>query len=434
MRYPILITFLILAQNAAQCQSLTKDQKEQIELSVNSFTSALSLFANCKGEDVVDKGLEILTHLDERLQDSCANDLFGSQIDDNSENTYWGNYLRYIEKIFHNEITMDFNNVKIINCIESGNSESFAIVSFDKYLKFKDESKTVSGLIFINLSNYKIRNIVFPYSYKGNCNFSGKNDITLNVIRAKAEKLFAEGNFVSAKNQFEILHRENMSNQEISERIKECEKFISINSYMQRADSLYSVEAFEVAIYYYKKILTEFTDVDVKLINSKIDLCTAGLNNYYYKQHIRSADIFFQRGIFNKASEFYNLALIYKPNDIYATTQLQKSKRGDPEIARNEIRKAISLAEISNKNWGVAFKIMLQYEPSGLLNAENYYFMVMMLDGRDKRVKSEMNFKFKDFQNYLNIYALKLRTASKRENYQKGLDFLNYYLNKRYQN
>src|SRR5690606_25323877 len=152
-----------------------------------------------------------------------------------------------------------------------------------------------------------------------------------------------------------------------------------------------------------------------------------------YAAMIKNADYFYQGNLYNKALEYYQSALEFMPGDAYALAQVQLCQNRGLETAREEIRRAIRLAEAGPQNYGKAFKIFYTYEESGLLTAENYYFMAMMLDGRERSVRNEMGFSNRDFRRFMYIYCPKLRKASEREKYEKGLDLLNYILSEKYQ-
>lgn len=434
-----LFLFAICLSHLPSSYSQSNNQKSDAEIlaSARAFYSAIELYSGKKGKE--DKNLYglILKYKDGDDAVFHANDLFGTRPrNQNFDN--WMSYLDNISDDYENDIDVTYNNIQLLACFETRYGFNCAIVSVQKSLTYKENHKTELEFIFINLSNLKISEVVFPDYYAakgGRCSspdelHSKKKQIE---IKRQADFYFDQKKYFKAKELYTSLKEEFNDIAAIS-RINECNQFLSFENYLKEADNAFANKKFDAAKSLYLKIFEEFPQIDKLLIAEKIKQCDQEISEQIYRRNIEYGDYYFQKGIYNQARYFYQLALQSKPGDIYATNKYKEAKKDDPGIALQAIKRAISLAEADRKNWGIAFRIMWEYEQSGLLNAENYYFMVMLLDGRDKYVKKEMGFKFRDFQNYLNIYAVKLGDISTKEGFEKGIKFLNYNLNKRYQN
>ncbi len=432
----LLICLSIFSSLYGQSSSNQKNNVEIIE-SARAFYSAIELYSGKKGKE--DKNLygQILKYKDGDDAVFHANDLFGTRPrDQNFDN--WMTYLDNIDNDYDNDIEVDYSNIQLLNCFETRYGFNCAIVSVQKSLKYKDNYKTETEFILINLNNNKISEVVFPdfYTTKGGTCNSPEDEHPIEKQREakrEADTYFEQKNYAKAKELY--ISIKNLYNDEtVLSQIAECTKFLSLENYLKDADAAFTYEKYETAKSLYLKILDEFPLSEKLTLNNKIAQCNQKIKEQVYKRNIEYGDYYFQKGIYNQAIYFYQLALHDKPGDQYATTKYNEAKKADPRLALQAIKKAISLAEANDKNWGISFKIMWEYEQSGLLNAENYYFMTMVLDEKNKYVRKEMGFKGRDFKNYLNIYAAKLRTASNRENYELGLNFLNYNLAKRHQN
>lgn len=417
-------------------QSYNKKDDTEILESARAFYSAIELYSGKNGKE--DKNLygQILKYKDGDDAVFHANDLFGTRPrGQNFDN--WMTYLDNIDNDYENNIEVSYSDVQLLNCFETRNGFNCAIVSVKKSLKYKDNYKTETEFILINLNSKKISEVVFPDFYTekgGTCNSPVESNRKEKQIetRREADRYFEQKNYSKAKELYTSI-KEDFSDATVNSKIDECNKFLSLENYLKEADNAFTNKKYDAAKSLYLKILNEFPQADKLPLNEKIKQCNQEINEQIYRRNIEYGDYYFQKGIYNQARSYYQLALQVKAGDQYATNRYNEAKKDDPNLALQEIRKAVDLAESGKKNYGKAFKIMSEYEQSNLLTTENYYFLTVMMFKRFESVRDEMNYSKKDCDNYLNIYVKKLKEKNSRNPYPEATFLIEEVINKRYQ-
>lgn len=444
LRSLIIISISIFFHHSSFSQTLSENNKNEISELARAFFSSIEIYSGPRARIDGDSYNRIFEFFNKNSNKIHAYDLFKENVLVGSDKNITG-YLQDIESDYNNEIDVQFKDIKLVPCVIKSRGENYVAVRVKKILVYKGVTKEAEETVFFNIGNsdehFKVNEVVFSNIFnESNCLdnvISDQNKIDLKQLKfsqqlKQADLTFHNKNYTAAKYLYTTLLEENKEKDYLNRQIATCNTFITMETYLEKANYLFINNKYEDAKEFYEIILKDYSTGN-SFVLQRIDSCKIKIRETKYKKMIELGDYYYNKGLYANASEYYRNSLEFIENDKYGLSQIEKCRRGDPRYARNEIDRAIVLAETSKKNWGIAFRIMFEYQTSGLLKAQNYYFMVMVLDGKDKYVREEMDFKHRDFQNYLNIYAAKLRKESSKENYEKGLDFLNYNLNKRYQ-
>jgi tetratricopeptide (TPR) repeat protein len=379
------LIFLFLYFNGFS-QTLTQEQKNIIIERVQGFDAAFQEYSGPKGDSDPDLYTQILNFKDgQDPQQGMANDLF------NSTDTLSLDFMRYIDDIdliynYKLGVTYDNDNIKVLDCIQVKSTDtgnvSFAFVSVNKTLNYGEKKKTVTEIIAINLRNYKIPDVFFPYS-KGLCYDQ------IRSLPANTDQPIIEQPVIPEKYKVAV----------------------------QQANDFYTNGEYMLAKNQYELIIQKFPrDSQKNHLQDEVDLCNTDITNELYNKMMGRANFYYNKGIFTKAISFYNYALRYKPNDPDALAGIDKCKDlTNSVLIDQKIRSAELLETQGQSNYGTAFIMLTDVEPSDKLGSADYYFMVENLYQRNPVVMAEMNYSDDDCENYLNIYRYKLRLASNRE-------------------
>jgi tetratricopeptide (TPR) repeat protein len=385
--------------NKGVSQSLSQQQKDIIIEKVQGFNSAVKEYSGLKGlkdSTLYGRILEFKDGSDP--QSPIANDLFTGQ---NVRTVDFINYLNTIDDTYKHQIDVEYDTVgpKILDCIDvkhnDAGDQTFAYVTVKKTLFFREKKKDVVEIVAVNLKNYQIPAVFFPddsvYN-KGVC----YNQIT---------------GFNNAQPQGNA--DQSLKNEpQISGRFKNAVK---------AAELAYNTGDFDTAESQYKAIATKFPGESKKNnISARIDECESaifdGNNRRAFNKMMDLGNYYFNKGFYKKAGAFYGYALRYSPTDSDALTGLNKcNNMANPQMIITQIHNAEQLEAQTPDNYGEAFRILADAEPSGLLSTRDYYFMIENLYERNPAIISAMGYGDEDCENYLNIYRYKLRLASERE-------------------
>jgi tetratricopeptide (TPR) repeat protein len=367
---------------------------DKITEHVKAYNALIKQYSGPDGKDDTALFGQLLELKDGKdLQQDVANDLFDQS---EKKNIPFEGYFDNLDSIYQHKLIVeyDYNDLQILNCKQIKQTDTgvinFAYVKFTKILQFNGQTKRLTEIAAVNLNNYKIPIFFLPddsVNNKGMCydeikklaNTNGPASEPVNTLNGKF------------KNE------------------------------LKQADLLYKEGQFEHAENLYETIVIKFPVESKKNnIENKINICKTELSKINsdrcYSRLMVSADYYYNRGIFNKATDFYKNALQYKPDDTRALSGLKKcADNSDLHFVKDEINTAHQLTAENQENYGKAFKILVDVEPSGQLSTADYYFLIENLYQKNPVVLTEMNYSDEDAENYLNIYRYKLRMAGERE-------------------
>ncbi len=422
----LFFSFLIISLSfigVTLSQSLSDTEFEKIETSVTIYTKLLETLSRCKGNNSLNLENDVLKRNDgKNLKNLIYNDLFENESEEGyMEYIQIGKYLNDLEFKFKYNIEVEFSNMSIIDCKTINENYFFAIVAIDKELSYQGKKNKCPLLIFVNLKDYSITQIVKPDFFikeKKQC-WEQVPELNINdevrQFRIEADKYFAQKDFLHAHNLYKLIVQKTPNDLTASKKSEECSKLITLQNLLVEADKNYREEKYETALSLYTRILNSQLKADKQNIENKIQLCGAKINEQQYIYYIGKGDGHLRVVNFEEARKNYYEALKYKPNDNYALKKIEQSKLNDKTYAKNEINKAIKLAEAGKRNFGEAFKIICEYEGSGLLTIENYYFLTLMMNNRNDNVKNYMNLNNRGCDYYLRVFSDKLRSKANIE-------------------
>lgn len=407
-------------------QNLSKQEINEIAASVGAFMSAVRNYSNCQcvGTQLLNHVADITDlHDGSDLRDLMFNDLFTASISGDKMDDYfqtWDSYLEKIRTDFKNEIRVEFNskNISVLNCIVTDRGKGFVFVTVDKTLFYKDRPNMIYTLLLsINIQNHKIKEVTSPRLYQGNCNIGTDNTEVskeIAILRNLANDYFSKRDYLNAKSLYSSLLNKLPTDLTAKNNLQECEKFLSYQNLIEKAQMLMRTKKFEDANIVFREALDNFPENKTEL-ESKIAFCNEQLKIEASNKSIEMGDYYYRVANYEEARRYYTNALSFKPNDVSTLQKIENSKKSDRSFVLQEIARAVRLAEASKKNYGEAFKIMSEYEQSRLLTTENYYFLAVMMFKNNRDVKKEMGYSNEDCSNYLNIFVKKLKDKAANE-------------------
>jgi hypothetical protein len=390
---------------------LSKKEKEGVLLVASQYSALITSYSNCKNQDKPDflhKQIEDLFIGKSEFQSlPHACDLFKDE-----KRLSCADYLDAIEENYQHNLKVDFSSPpQLIKCSEYINNRRIVYVGFDKSLSFHDfPVKNVKIILAICISdtNFKIISVFYPkeYSNRGTCLFdqyNGSNKILFEQYFRTGDELFYDKDFINAIKEYESARLYD-TNKHLESQIIECNMMLNLDSYKRSAELLFNHSEFYKAKDTYKQIIKLYPKEELDIL-PKINQCNFEIINQEYNRNKILADEYFAKQFYKRASQVYETCLEYKPNDLYSINKIKECHFDDPIAVKSIINQAIYLAEKEGK-WAGAFKLLYNVEESQILTGDNYYFMAMMMDGRDQKVDKIMGFT-KNMCNHLAIIYCK---------------------------
>lgn len=374
---------------------LDKEQKASL-LDVSSrYVSLMSEISKCgssrEGDIKRNQLRQIYTSSYDFVNNKHVCDLFRGE-----SNLSLDEYITCLEENYNYGIRVDYKLLEISDCMETVGGRSRGYVKFNKKLSYGGDEKNYEEIVAIEANNgeYKVVEVFFPadYNKNGACNMNAPpsmSDNLFNYYYDQGDAAYSRGDYIKAKEMYEraLSYRQDSK---VNSRISECNKLIDLTTLKAKAESYIRSEDYGYAKELWQKILNRYT-TESNLAKSKMDECDRLQREKQYKQYIREADALFNSYFFQQASGAYQQALNIKPGDSYAQQKMYECKMKDASYIKGRINEAIRIAENNNK-LKEAFEILYSVEPSGQLSGQNYYFMAMMMDGREQRVDRYMDF------------------------------------------
>ena len=376
----------------------TKDDipdEEVIKEKVQAYTALLQQYSMTRGKNDSNLYCNLIALKDGHdMQQNVANDLSNES---NDKHVHFGAYITQIDKIPDDSLVVNYDNdhMQVLDCVVTMHTDTgdvrFKYVKFNKTLSLNGRTKTFTEIAAVNLKSGKIPETYFPDDPA----FQNTSCYTqVKTFGTQDEPEAASGPVVVIQ---------------------------KYRPAIKQADALFDNGRYELAINQYQSISLKFPAESKRdNVGNKITLCRSAIetrdNSLLYTKMMNYANYYYNKGIFNRAGEFYESAIRYKPNDSYALAGINRCRNaGAPQQVISIIRNAEQLETTGPNNYGRAFRALSDVEPSGMLNAADYYFLIENLYQKNPIMMREMGYTEEDCENYLNIYRYKLRIAGERE-------------------
>lgn len=392
----IIISLLIYSEGRFE-SDLSKIEKEGALEVASTYAVLLTRYGNCgdpiEGDKKYAELNKLFTSLDNFTSVHHANDLLkGENINSFDE------YLNLIEENYNYRIYFDFGKPELLNCHEIIGSKKLAYVGMKKSIIFENNAaKNVYIILAINVQslNFKIDQVFFKSEYddkNGTCQFNKRNKDDDNIYKQyfySAEKYFDKKDFTNALSAYESASKYKREDMYIMSRIEACKILITTENLKQQAEVYYMKQDYYSARDLFQRLLkTNHREIALRRISE----CNYAITEKKYSQLIGSANDYYKKEFWAKAIEVYQECLKIKPNESFVINRINECKSKDPIVVNKIISEAIILAERKGK-LAEAFKLLYSVESSKMLDGENYYFMAMMMDGREDNVVELMGFK-----------------------------------------
>lgn len=310
-------------------------------------------------------------------------------------------YLQEIDEQFKGTLDVEFDEEfqEEIKCQPS----KYTLVKIKKNNKSKNVQlplQTVEYLlVIVNTSEgYKLQDVVFLSSSSEdfNCN-DNQSDTKSNQLQeiiaeiiSQGDRLYSQGNYITAKNKYKEALKLNVTDKELPELIAACEDFIDANSFKDQI-------ALEMSTKNYRKALLLINDVETTLpqsINQEEILelkaiCNEGVARSKFEERKKLANSYYLNNDFKNALIIYEELETSTFSDTSIIKRIQDCKNGNPNFIKNQLKLACNAAVKSRKNYLEAFQTYDKYKSSGLLSGSQYHFMcLMMIEEKNSFLKS----------------------------------------------
>lgn len=402
------------------CYSANANDDVRLKALINDYFSLIQSYSYIvAGKTPVHYKTEIFQLFDETAISGYdyASDLFNN---DDQNGLSLNLYLTHIEKRYENKIAVQFDNAHYFNCTAHIEGKKFAFISVEKTLEYigdkhieTSRKKTVKLLIGVDVTSniYKINMVTFLESYISpdpSCRIDIKQD-RRDVFFAEnisvADAMLKKGSYVTALNFYEKALKLRPGDKSTIRKIEQCNAYVTYDNFKAEVETAITQKRYSLARAALKKIENKFPDKQ-DYVDRKYKECLSGEKKQEYLQYRKAGDEYYKKGFNESAKKMYEFALKYYPADNYCLGMLKKCRYASPEKIRKEISKAVYLAE-EKRELVEAFKILSYYEGSGYLNGQNYYFMAMMMAGRDKKVHKYMGYTKKQCDDLAMEYCVK---------------------------
>ncbi len=392
---------------------------KRVEGVMNEYMTLMQDYSNLPpASDAVEKKGELISLFDLNAIAGYeyASDLFKpEECDAPSLNSY----LDYITKNYQNKIVVSFTKPYYFKCLRKIGTKEFAIVSVDKSLEYLGQKSNNKKLIIgIDVSDYKINMVAFPENLQkdNNCVIDQKQDEQNDLFNENSnngDRLLINKDFIGAKNFYEKALNYKPNDNHVLSQLNKCNDILNYNSYKTEAENNFLNKKFNKAKDLFLKIVSKYP-INKEYAEKKIKECDEGIRIENYELYKQFGDDYFKKEYYTLASQNYQSSLKYNPNDSYLLGMIKKCDNSTPTKVNEAISKAIYLAEKQHK-LAEAFQMLSYYEGSGMLKGDNYYFMAMMMDGRDDNVDKLMKYSKKQCYQLAQEYCVKgIRRGDKK--------------------
>ena len=398
----ILLLFICYCNDSFAATS--QFNKDSVDLLVRQFTNRLSHFAKNHCDTVVCPSLTPLLRLFESGNAAKHSfDLF-----ENENGTSIFNYTNVINE-HYGPIIMSFSEPHVFDSIQVVDGVRYAIATVSKKINYKNyQPKNVAFVIAVNVSRkpYLINAVIYPQEYwESGGTLSLDTQVEMNN-RLYAEKIFAGDSlfklrkFPQAKQIYKMSLSFKPRDAYSISQVKQCDSLVSFEQLKMTAEDYYNKGDYYSAKLYYTQLAAKGGD-NVELARSKIKDCSYQLTLKYYYQQKGAGDEYFSKGLFPQAKEFYIAALTTGIETTGLNGMISQCDMNNKFNVREEILKTSVLvikytkANQLKDHCTELYDKFADYEPSGLLAADDYLFLSKALASNSCEIGKHL-----DYSNY----------------------------------
>lgn len=339
----------------------------------------------------------------------------------------------------HTSVEINRDDIKAINIdcpitvnSESGEVSQFVLVSFRKKITYRDNTKELDFIAGVHITKPKkkidfflFKNVVQEKYPKAEClskeerKESAEKEVQnfSKELYKKAQIEFKKKRYVKAKKLFEQSKKYNIKSPEFNLDIES--KIIKSNQAIENnikdvINNLIDEQKYELAL----QALENINDDNLKATfwhKESKKKCKNKIEQKTDEKRLKKANLLFRQDNFKRALKEYQSLL--KSNYLdknYIENQINKCEEADPNFIQKKLNIADKEGLKSKKNWLKTFKTYYKYEHTGLLRADQYFFMmIMMLDKKYSRVGKPMGFTRKK----MNLLSMKYFYEAKNRGY-----------------
>lgn len=350
--------------------------------------------------------------------------------------TYFKDVSKIEKDVF--KVTIDKKEMKFYdNCIyfDRVSDRRYVFVELSKIIERERGRKNkVTQLLKIDVTSreYKIQDVLDltrdnRSKYLNSCNINEEEIKKQEKIKKQTEALYEKVT-------------EDYSNKNYTNTLITIDKILAINSNHTKAkealDAVKKLITLESIENHYLSLLQN-SDYDSCKKFLKIALKNSLINNSTYESFSRviqkkitqkkqdfnfsQAEYFYENDMHKKALSIYLNLLNEGYKNQLLNSRIKTCKEADPKYVQNQLNIADKMGLKSKKNWLKSFKTYYKYEYSGLLRADQYFFMmIMMLDKKYSRVGKPMGFSRQQMETLAKKYFYEAKDRGYNVSYEEN--------------
>ena len=390
--YIFIITLLLF------CQSSFSFDRDEVDELVNNYQASLEKYYKNATDN--DSKYEVSLSFKDAYESLHESDI---NLVDNNYTTVL-TYLQNLADHYHSKAIVHIYNTYIFDCLYYSKtySQGAAVVTFEKEVVFGNKRVSTKYLLLISTNGkYKIIAAYLKTLHPENlpsCSMPKEEKNALEELKKfeasymkKAGELQVIGDYIGAKRLYNEVLKLNPQNTVAKDRISDCNTFITSENLTAEIDKLITDNEYSLALIRLRNLRDSAYPYDAEWFLTQYSHCELALSKQRALETIANADYYYAKKMYKAAKTIYNRALKYNYKKKYVLAQINLCIKGDPSYIKGRIQEAYYNALASKKNYLTTFKIYQEYEKSGYLKGENYYFMCIVMLG-DKRVKKGMGY------------------------------------------
>jgi tetratricopeptide (TPR) repeat protein len=333
------------------------------------------------------------------------------------------NYLDAVRKNYNNELDVQFDNdnMFIANCVAEQAGVKYVYVTVRKTVRyvgsnpvFRACENSVTLLIAVDVTQtpYKISFVDIPEEYHfldESCKIARDkyphNDLSAGYI-AKGKSLIADKDYIYAANCFEKALIYKPQSVDAKKGLNLCAEHISFEDRIGAAEGQFNMGDYFNARNQFMYLYQTRPGIDTAHLALQIARCDSAIKLQHAGYYFDKGNYLYKKGCYKAAIDCFDRCRAFMVAGFNEDClQMIEKCRLLPDALADTIRNAEYLAEHGKK--AEAFSILSSCEESGLLSAQNYYFMAMMMDGKDDKVARVMDYSNKECKYFARIYCLR---------------------------
>lgn len=298
------------------------------------------------------------------------------------------NYLVVIDENM-NSFSIGFQLKSIENCSFQKNGQQYAIAKIEQTIKFQEQNlqKINTYDVAVDITqklHYRIdfvkRTGTFSYPIN-NCGNSknNSNEILIDNSLKAAAKLRREEKPVEALNLYQSIVETDPKNVLAKIEVKKITLTISQKEILESIQKLINEGQYQKATKLIEIYTSENPENSSWSAEKKQEINNL-ISRKDYQNRLKVADKNFNKGLYQIAKKQYQSLKTHKMSDQnYLNNQIEECNSADPDYVKNLLQQAYNAAVKSEDNRPMTFKTYYKYYQSGLLKADQYHFMCLML-------------------------------------------------------